>query len=745
MREVDQELFDAVRQDNLSKVQRCVDRGADIYAKSANGNKALHTAAFNGHKNVVEFFLNRGLSINDPGCNGFTPLHLAAEAGHLEVTEFLIAKKADIYARNADGSNALHVAAANGHKDIVEFFLGDKCGTYVRIMDTPGISIASYQGVSIDTADTDGWTSLHYASCNGELEVVKFLVSKGANIYAENIYKNKALHTAALHGRKNVVEFFLNRGLDVKERGELGYTPLHSAAKEGRIEVIKFLLAKGASIHDRSTGGSKPVHTAALEGHKNVVEFFLNQGISINDTGEIGFTLLHFAAQEGQREVIEFLLRRGADADIRNECGEKPSDVARRKGHSSIVGLLSPYESCVILSTHSEKKQQEKFLHSISNADVRQVKQGLYLPSFEARNVKINGKCTAITRSLSQALLLQNSKSFLNNLETSAKIYERIAQGKQISKREERETFAFSKLLNNFGRQLDSATSSLPSSLVHTKSYKTLDDLSNYIAGIKGDFAIHLVTSNHVVAIYRVGDNYAYFDSNTAFISGLKSVDQLMEVVEKGAGYKIEKKGLLVEHFDVEQANDLLSSEDKQTLAKEIKTERQLLAEQDKELGLIKINGQEISRVQLYDFGTKISVKGSMPILINADMKLSSKKFQDHLDKKEVSMTAREYLDSLKGSKNVEEIVKATQAIPFEGSKREIRDAEKTRKLKQSSSELAKGAINHILAAVSLTSINQSKGLLSRTTDETTGRPESYLSSTTISNQPARTRTPENF
>ncbi|MEY2392846.1 ankyrin repeat domain-containing protein [Wolbachia endosymbiont of Tettigetta isshikii] len=101
---------------------------------------------------------------------------------------------------------------------------------------------------------------------------------------------------------------------------------------------------------------------------------------------------MHYAAQEGQREVIEFLLRRGADAGIKNECGEKPSDVARRKGHSSIVELLSPYESCVILSTHSEKKQQEKFLHSISNADVRQVKQGLYLPSFEARNVKINDK-----------------------------------------------------------------------------------------------------------------------------------------------------------------------------------------------------------------------------------------------------------------------------------------------------------------------------------------------------------------
>ncbi|UIP93251.1 hypothetical protein JSQ73_002880 [Wolbachia endosymbiont of Anopheles demeilloni] len=180
--------------------------------------------------------------------------------------------------------------------------------------------------------------------------------------------------------------------------------------------------------------------------------------------------------------------------------------------------------------------------------------------------MKINDKCTAIKRGLSQALLLQSSKSFLSNLKTSAKIYERVAQGKQISKREEREVFTFSTLLSNFERQLDSTTNNLPSSLIQTQGYKTLSDLSNYITEVNGDFAIHLVTSNHVIAIYRTGDNYDYFDCNTAFVSGLKSVDQLMKVVEKGvesAEYKVGEKGFLVEHFDGDKANSLLFDEDK--------------------------------------------------------------------------------------------------------------------------------------------------------------------------------------
>lgn len=66
-------------------------------------------------------------------------------------------------------------------------------------------------------------------------------------------------------------------------------------------------------------------------------------------------------------------------------------------------------------------------------------------------------------------------------------------------------------------------------------------------------------------------------------------------------------------------------------------------------------------------------------------------------------MTAREYLDHLKGSKNVKEIVQATETIPFEGSKREIEKAEQMREPKQSVLErLVKGTINSIFTAVSL-------------------------------------------
>ncbi len=150
----------------------------------------------------------------------------------------------------------------------------------------------------------------------------------------------------------------------------------------------------------------------------------------------------------------------------------------------------------------------------------------------------------------------------------------------------------------------------MPSTFNQVKSFKTFDDLSHYILTITGDFAIHLVTINHVVAIYRIGDTYAYFDTNVAFVANLKTVQQLMKVVNKVvtfAGYQLAEEGLLVEQFDVVKANQAITQ--KQVLVTPIQTERYLLSLQDKKLGPISLNGQELSRVMLYDLGTKLHLE----------------------------------------------------------------------------------------------------------------------------------------
>jgi len=75
------------------------------------------------------------------------------------------------------------------------------------------------RGVNIEGVALDGWTPLTNASSNGQLDVVKFLLSHGAHI---------------------------DRGTgDIPEKG---VTPLFLAAFNDHVDVVQFLISKGGHL-----------------------------------------------------------------------------------------------------------------------------------------------------------------------------------------------------------------------------------------------------------------------------------------------------------------------------------------------------------------------------------------------------------------------------------------------------------------------------------------------------------------
>ena len=51
---------------------------------------------------------------------GFTALHEAAKEGHKVIVELLIANGGDVNAKNRSGKTPLHNAAEYGHKEVAE-------------------------------------------------------------------------------------------------------------------------------------------------------------------------------------------------------------------------------------------------------------------------------------------------------------------------------------------------------------------------------------------------------------------------------------------------------------------------------------------------------------------------------------------------------------------------------------------------------------------------------------------------
>jgi len=89
------------------------------------------------------------------------------------------------------------------------------------------------QGVSPNyvEASVNKRTPLHWASDYGQVEVIEYLLSKGANIEAKDNFGITPLLAAVYEGHENAVKTLLQRGARRDVKGPDGLTPLEAAEK----------------------------------------------------------------------------------------------------------------------------------------------------------------------------------------------------------------------------------------------------------------------------------------------------------------------------------------------------------------------------------------------------------------------------------------------------------------------------------------------------------------------------------
>ncbi|KAI1839511.1 hypothetical protein JX266_014277, partial [Neoarthrinium moseri] len=154
---------------------------------SPNGlsNSNLHLAASLGHLDICRVLVANGHEDPTPALNENhqTALMLAAAAGHTEVVHFLSeTNPSSIPRRDIRGRDAVMEASLGGHDTVLQILL-----TFA-----PNGAAAAVQA-----SDVDGNTSLHFASSNGNLLVLRTLLAAGADAEKRNIWSWKAVAYSA--------------------------------------------------------------------------------------------------------------------------------------------------------------------------------------------------------------------------------------------------------------------------------------------------------------------------------------------------------------------------------------------------------------------------------------------------------------------------------------------------------------------------------------------------------------------
>lgn len=172
------------------------------------------------------------------------------------------------------------------------------------------------RGADVDAAEADLTRAIHWATYHDDLEMTRLLAEAGAEVTATNRYGASALSMAAVNGNAEMITLLLDHGADATTTGPEGETVLMTSARTGVVEAVRVLIENGADIDAREAWrGQTALMWAAGEGHAEVMQLLVESGADISARSDGGFTPLLFAAREGQIPAVRTLLEAGASPD----------------------------------------------------------------------------------------------------------------------------------------------------------------------------------------------------------------------------------------------------------------------------------------------------------------------------------------------------------------------------------------------------------------------------------------------
>ncbi|XP_022143155.1 ankyrin-1 [Momordica charantia] len=226
--------------------------------------------------------------------------------------------------KDANKRGALHFAAREGKTEVCKYLLEEL-------------------KLEVDTKDEDGETPLIHAARQGHTDTAIYLIESGANPAIASDLGATALHHSAGIGNIELLKFLLSKDPDVNSQSDAG-TPLIWAAGHAQQEALKLLLEHRANPNAETDDDITPLLSAVAAGSLACLDLLIQAGAKVNVSAG-GATPLHIAADSGNLEIINSLLQAGADPNATDEDGVKPIQVAAARGSREAIEILLPLTS----------------------------------------------------------------------------------------------------------------------------------------------------------------------------------------------------------------------------------------------------------------------------------------------------------------------------------------------------------------------------------------------------------------
>lgn len=224
---------------------------------------SLHYAAKGGHQDITRALIVNNFKLDSRDVDGKTPLHYAVEYGHLDIVKILHQSGADLHDKDYKGVTLVHIAAQYGEFDIIEwaekqylkmdFLDADKDSPVHYAARNGHVRIIEYfykKGYNINEPNADKETPCFLGVIEGHLNVVKYFYKKEIlKLNVPNSRGDYLVHIVAAGGYLDLIKWLIEKGADINFQDPDGNTPLHLAISCKNTEMIKYLKDKGADVN----------------------------------------------------------------------------------------------------------------------------------------------------------------------------------------------------------------------------------------------------------------------------------------------------------------------------------------------------------------------------------------------------------------------------------------------------------------------------------------------------------------
>ena len=259
-------------------VKQLLEAGADHSFTDSKGFTSLILAAQEGHLECIQLLLAAGAdAIKPESALGLTPLHIAIGHKRTECVRALL-PVSDLLHTSRAGNNALHTCVLTANEECLDMLLPLMSDVDLRTLR--GVSPASGEPVTVFNS-----AALHLACQNGQQQMAKALLKRGANRMARDSKQRTSCHYASQFGHLSCLTLLIGQPgrrkmtpAEVDAADYEGATALHMAAAAGQTTLAGVLLEAGARLDAKTARGTTPLMAAQQKHPANAALIALLSG-----------------------------------------------------------------------------------------------------------------------------------------------------------------------------------------------------------------------------------------------------------------------------------------------------------------------------------------------------------------------------------------------------------------------------------------------------------------------------------